>query len=67
MNFYNSYIVPTLFPKGIIIFQEVLTKLNFSTKFPIFKKFVDLMKDLQYEHQNIFPLWGRVKPNFRDR
>ena len=28
---------------------------------------VDLMKDLKYEHQSIFPLLGRVKLNFRDR
>ena len=25
------------------------------------------MKDLKYEHQSIFTLWGRVKLNFRDR
>ena len=25
------------------------------------------MKDLKYEHQSTFPLWGRVKINFRDR
>ena len=25
------------------------------------------MKDLTYEHQSIFPLWGRLKLNFRDR
>ena len=25
------------------------------------------MKDLKYEHQSIFPLWGRVKLNFKDR
>ena len=24
------------------------------------------MKDLKYEHQSIFPWWGRVKLNFRD-
>ena len=30
-------------------------------------KIVILMKDLKYEHQSIFPLWGRVKLNFRDR
>ena len=29
------------------------------TKFPVLEKFVDLMKDLKYEHQSIFPLWGR--------
>ena len=58
---------PTLFPRGIIIFQGVLTKLNFLTKFSVLEKFVDLMKDLKYEHQSIFSLWGRVKLNFRDR
>ena len=31
------------------------------------KKIVDLMKYLKYKHQSIFPLWGRVKLNFRDR
>ena len=31
------------------------------------KKIVNLMKDLKYEHQSIFPLWGRLKLNFRDR
>ena len=50
---------PTLFPRGIIIFQGVLTKLNFLTKSPDLEKFVDLMKDLKYEHQSILPLWGR--------
>ena len=25
------------------------------------------MKDLKYEHQSTFPLWRRVKLNFRDR
>ena len=25
------------------------------------------MKDLKYEHQSIFPTWGRLKLNFRDR
>ena len=25
------------------------------------------MKDLKHEDQSIFPLWGRVKLNFRDR
>ena len=58
---------PTLFPQGIIIFQGVLTKFHFMTKFPHLEMFADLMKDLKYEHQSIFPLWGRVKINFRDR
>ena len=57
----------TEFPMGIIIFPGVLTKFNFSTKFPHLEKIVDLMKDLKYEHQSTFPLWGRVKLNFRDR
>ena len=58
---------PTLFPQGIIIFQGVLTKLNFLTKFPHLEIIVDLMKDLKSEYQSTFPLWGRVKLNFRDR
>ena len=48
----------TLFPRGIIIFQGVLTKFNFLTKFPHLEKFANLMKDLKYEHQSIFSLWG---------
>ena len=39
-------------------FQGVLTKLNFSIKFPHPSKFIDLMKNLKFEHQSIFPLWG---------
>ena len=61
---------PILFPWGILIFQVVLAKSNFLTKFPHLEKFIDLMKNLkyeQYEHQSIFPLWGRVKLNFRNR
>ena len=58
---------PTLFPRDIIIFQGVLTKFHFLTKFPHLEKIVDLMKDLKYEHQSTFPLWGWVKLNFRDR
>ena len=58
---------PTLFPRAILIFQGVLTKFHFSTKFPYLEKIVNLMKDLKYEHQSTFPLWGRVNLNFRDR
>ena len=47
---------PTLFLRGIIIFQGVLTKFNFLMKFPHLEKFADLIKDLKYEHQSIFPL-----------
>ena len=34
-------------------------------KFPIHEKFVNLMKDLKYENQSIYPLRGRVKLNLR--
>ena len=44
-------------------FPGVLTKLSFSMKFPVLEKIVNLIKDLKYEHQSIFPLWGRVKLN----
>ena len=54
MHLYDPYMVPTLFARGIIIFQGVLTKLNFLTKFPHLSKFINLMKDLKYEHQSIF-------------
>ena len=54
-------------PRGILIFQGVLTKFHILMKFPHLEKIVDLMKDLKYEHQRILPLWGRVKLNFRDR
>ena len=53
--------------RGIIIFQGILTKLNFLMKSPHLPKFINLMKDLKYEHQSIFPLWERVKLNFRER
>ena len=35
---------PSLFPRGIIIFQGVLTKSSFSMKFPHLEKIADLMK-----------------------
>ena len=50
--------IPTLFPRGIIILQGVLTKFNFLMKFLHLEKFVDLMKDLKYEHQAFFPCGG---------
>ena len=49
---------PTLFPRGIIIFQGVLTKFKFSMKFPHLEKFTNLMKNLKYKHQSIFPCGG---------
>ena len=33
---------------GILIFQEVLTEFNFSTKFPILEKFANLMKCFEF-------------------
>ena len=47
---------PTLFPRGIIILKGVVTKFHFSTNFPHLEKFTDLIKDLKYVHQSIFPL-----------
>ena len=50
---------PTLFPRGILIFQGVLIKFNFLTKFQHLKKYyINLMKDPKYEHQSTFALWG---------
>ena len=58
---------PTLFPRGILIFQGVLTKFNFLKKFQHLKKYyIYLMKDPKYEHQSTSALLGRVKLNFRD-
>ena len=48
--------VPTPFPRGIVIFQGVLTKFNFLMKFQHREKLDNLIKDLKYEHQSIFPL-----------
>ena len=42
----------------MIIFQGVLTKLKFPMKFPYLSKFIDLMKELKYEHKRIFSCWG---------
>ena len=42
---------------------QILKNCHFGVK----KIIVDLMKELKYEHQSTFPLWGRVKLNFRDR
>ena len=47
MDLCDPYMVFTLFPRGIIIFQGVLTKFNFSKTFPQKEKFVDFMKDLK--------------------
>ena len=67
MDLYNPYMVPHTIPWGILIFQGALTKFKFSTKFPVLEIFINLMKDLKYEHQSIYSLLGKVKLNFRDR
>ena len=38
MDLYDPHWFPTEFPKGIIIFQGVLTKFNFLAKFPHLEK-----------------------------
>ena len=55
---------PTLLPGAIIIFQGVQRKFHFLTKFPHLEKFVDLMKNLKYEQQGTFPLWGRPEDRY---
>ena len=54
----------TLLPGAIIIFQGVQTKFHFLTKFRHLEKFVNLMKNLKYEHQGTFPLWGEGQTQF---
>ena len=43
---------------GILNFEGVLTKFNFLMKFLHLEKSANLMKDLKYEHQSIFPCGG---------
>ena len=47
MNLCDPYMVPYTIPRGIIIFQGVLTKFNFSMTFSQKEIFFDLMKDLK--------------------
>ena len=68
MDLYDPYMVPYSIPLGYYNFPRSTYKIPFFNKISISgKKFVNLMKDLKYEHQSIFPLWERVKLNFRDR
>ena len=67
MHLYSSYMVPHMIPWGNYNFPRSTNKTQFLMKFPHLEKNVDLMKALKYEHQSIFPLWGRVKLNIRDR
>ena len=68
MDFYSPYMVPYMIPWGNYNFPRSTNKIQFFDEISTSgKKIVDLMKDLKYEHQSIFSLWGRVKLNFRDR
>ena len=68
MHLYSSYMVPYMIPWGNYNFPRSTNKIQFFDRnFHIWKKIVDLMKDLKYENQSTFPLWGRVKLNFRNR
>ena len=59
--------VPYMIPWGNYDFPRSTNKIQFFwMKFPHLEKYAILMKNLKYEHQSIFPLWGRVKLNFRD-
>ena len=46
---------PTLFPRGILIFQGVLRKFHFLDEIFTSGKSFDSMKDSKYEHQSTFP------------
>ena len=62
MDLYNPYMVPTLFHRGILIFQGVLAKLNFLTKFPHLEKFIDLMKNPPHQPSNHPPHHAPTHP-----
>ena len=60
--------VPYTLPQGNFNFPRSTNKIQFFNEILISEKnYIDLMKCLRYEHQSNFPLWGRVKLNFRDR
>ena len=68
MDLYDPYMVPHTILWGNYYFPRSTNKIQFYDKISTsVKKIVDLMKDLKYGHQSTFPLWGRVKLNFRDR
>ena len=68
MHFYSSYMVLYKILWENNNFPRSTNKIQFFDKISTSgKKIVDLMKDLKYEHQSIFPFCGRVKLNFRDR
>ena len=67
MHLYSSYMVSHMIPWQNYNFPRSTNKIQFLMKLHIWKKNINLMKALKYEHQSIFSLWGRVKLNFRDR
>ena len=67
MHLYSLYMVPYMIPWRNYNFARSTNKIQFLMKFPHLEKNVDLMKDLKYENQSTFSLWGMVKLNFRDR
>ena len=68
MDLYDPYMVPYTIPWGYYNFPRSTNKIQFFDEISTSgKKIVDLMKYLKYNHQSIFPMWGRVKLNFRDR
>ena len=68
MDLYSPLMIPHTIAQGNYNFPRNTNKIQFFDEISTSgKKVVDLMKDLKYEHQSIFPLWGRVKLNFRDR
>ena len=68
MDLYDPYMVPHTISWGNYNFPRSTNKIKFFDKISTsVKKIVNLMKDLKYEHQSTFLLWGKVKLNFRDR
>ena len=68
MDLYDPYMVLNTIPWGNYNSPRSTNKIQFFDKISTSVKIiVDLMKDLKYEHQSTFPLWGRVKLNFRDK
>ena len=68
MDLYDPYMAPCTISWGNYNFPRSTKKIQCFDKISTSgKKIVDFMKDLKYEHQIIFSLWGRVKCHFRAR
>ena len=61
MDLYDTYKAPTLFPRGILIFQGVLTKFNFLTKFPYLEKYCQFNERLKIWAPEHFSLVGEAQ------